>query len=96
MPLRAVETPLLVEVAVIGTLALAASASASALASSARARSSAIWYSRGSISTRTVPASTAWLSATGTRSTVPPMRAATGVTWASTCASSVDSCPRVR
>src|SRR5215216_1001659 len=47
------------------------------------------------MATSTVPASTCWLSLTGTSTTTPPTRAATGVTCASTCASSVDSRPAV-
>src|SRR3954452_10711087 len=41
------------------------------------------------MTTSTVPASTSWFSLTGTSTTVPATRAATGVTCASTWASSV-------
>src|SRR6267142_1720139 len=47
------------------------------------------------MTTSTAPASTCWFSFTGTSITVPPTRAAIGVTCASTCASSVVSRPAV-
>jgi hypothetical protein len=96
MPLRAVETPLLVEVAVIGTLALAGERLGLGVGQLGARTIERDLYSAGSILHQHGPALHGLVVGTGTRSTVPPMRAATGVTCASTCASSVDSVPRVR
>ena len=92
----AVVTLLAAVVDVIGTLLCAASGGRLRRRRARRAPCRRRPGSRADRSRRArAPASTSWLSSTGTRSTVPPTRAAIGVTCASTCASSVDSRPAV-